>query len=169
MRLLPLIIGDLIPEENPNWINFMRLVTIVDYVCAPQTTIGIAGYLSDLIHEHHSHFKELYPNRPLTPKFHYMIHFPQWIAQLVHLITNYETTSSHNFSLCRHGPLIRMWCMRYEAKHRYFKCWANIMGNFKNIPKTLAKHHQRHLCYQLAESGSGNAFLSPRSSVGPST
>ena len=59
--------------------------------------------------------------------------------------------------------MIRSWCMRYEAKHHYFKRWATIMGNYKNIPKTLAMHHQRYLCYHLAD----NAFLTKQTSVGP--
>lgn len=70
---------------------------------------------------------------------------------------------------CRVGPLVRMWCMRYEAKHWYFKRWANIMGNFKNIPKTLAMQHQRYLCYQLAESGAKSSCLTPTISAGPDT
>ena len=65
----------------------------------------------------------------------------------------------------RHGPLSRMWSMRYEAKHRYFKRWAGIMGNFKNIPKTLAAHHQRYMCYKLLQAN----YLTTPASTGPST
>lgn len=64
----------------------------------------------------------------------------------------------------RHGPLIRMWCMRYEGKHRYFKRWAKIMGNFKNIAKTLAMHHQRNLCYELV---GGTSYLHSATTTGP--
>ena len=57
-----------------------------------------------------------------------------------------------------------MWCMRYEAKHRYFKRWAGIMGNFKNIPKSLVAHHQRYICYKLLQE---ETYLSAPESVGP--
>lgn len=40
--------------------------------------------------------------------------------------------------------------MRYEAKHKYFKKIAQILGNFKNIEKTVATRHQRHMCYKMA-------------------
>lgn len=40
--------------------------------------------------------------------------------------------------------------MRYEAKHSYFKHMARVLGNFKNIPLTLARRHQRYMCYQLS-------------------
>ena len=54
-------------------------------------------------------------------------------------------------SFCRCGPLSCMWCMRYEAKHSYFKHLAHVLGNFKNIPKTLAEHHQMYMCYHMAD------------------
>ena len=81
IRLLPLIIGDLVPQDDACWTNFVNLLTITDYVLAPQSTTGIAGYLEEMICEHHTQFKQLYPDRPLTPKFHYMIHLPHWIRQ----------------------------------------------------------------------------------------
>ena len=71
--------------------------------------------------------------------------------------------SPSSYFTCRHGPLITMWTMRYEAKHRYFKRWASIMGNFKNISKTLAVHHQKHLCYQMTT----NTYLTESISTGP--
>ena len=53
------------------------------------------------------------------------------------------------YSFCRCGPLKHMWCMRFEAKHSYFKHLARVVGNFKNIAKTLAHRHQHYMCYQL--------------------
>ena len=37
----------------------------------------------------------------------------------------------------RNGPLVRQWCMRFEAKHYYFKRLAKQLCNFKNLPKSL--------------------------------
>jgi len=39
--------------------------------------------------------------------------------------------------------------MRFEAKHKYFKKMAQTLGNFINIPKTLAHRHQRFMCYKM--------------------
>lgn len=50
----------------------------------------------------------------------------------------------------RYGPLSRVWCMRFEAKHKYFKKVGQKIGNFKNIAKTVATRHQRFSCYNLA-------------------
>lgn len=42
--------------------------------------------------------------------------------------------------------------MRFEAKHNYFKSLANNLGNYKNLPKTMATRHQRLMCYNLANN-----------------
>ena len=52
-------------------------------------------------------------------------------------------------SICRCGPVSHLWCMRFEAKHSYFKSMAQRVKNFRIIPKTLANRHQRLMCYYL--------------------
>ena len=47
----------------------------------------------------------------------------------------------------RFGPPSRYWCMRFEAKHSYFKSLAQRVKCFKNIAKTLADHQQNLMCY----------------------
>jgi len=42
--------------------------------------------------------------------------------------------------------------MRYEAKHSYFKRLAQITGNFKNIAKSLAGHHQQYMRYHMSNA-----------------
>ncbi len=44
---------------------------------------------------------------------------------------------------------MRLWCMRYEAKHSFFKHLSGILRNFKNISKTLAVRHQQYMCYHM--------------------
>ena len=64
------------------------------------------------------------------------------------------------FSLCRLGPLVRSWCMRFEAKHHYFKRLAISIGNYTNITYSLAKRHQEGLCYLPAsDSWRRNVFI----------
>ena len=47
------------------------------------------------------------------------------------------------------GPMSRLWCMRYEQKHQRYKRLAYIIGNFKNILKTIATRHQHDLASHL--------------------
>ena len=51
-------------------------------------------------------------------------------------------------SIFRIGPLVISWCMRMEAKNSYFKKVARI-SNYKNVPYSVAKRHQRLLCAYL--------------------
>ena len=83
-RLLPILVGDLVPEDDINWANYVLLLDIVGKVMASKTTRGEASYLTDHIAQHHAVFKQIYPNRPLTPKMHYMVHIPEWTVQWVH-------------------------------------------------------------------------------------
>uniref|UniRef100_A0A8C1PKJ5 Uncharacterized protein n=1 Tax=Cyprinus carpio TaxID=7962 RepID=A0A8C1PKJ5_CYPCA len=52
------------------------------------------------------------------------------------------------------GPLIRLWTMRFESKHTYFKQCARKLHNFKNVCATLAERHQLLQAYLSA----GNLF-----------
>lgn len=78
--------------------------------------------MSQLILEHHSYFKEIFPNELLLPKHHLLIHYPQ--------------------CLIKSGPFVRYWCMRFEARHNFFKEIGKVSRNYKNICKTLAKRFQ---------------------------
>lgn len=53
------------------------------------------------------------------------------------------------YYILRCGPLVHLWCMRYEAKHKYFKGIATVIGNYKNVEKTVASRHQRNMCYKM--------------------
>ena len=83
-RLLPILVGDLVPEDDINWANYVLLLEIVGVVMAPKMTRGEASSLAYRIKQHHAIFKEIYPNRPLTPKMHYMVHIPEWTIRWVH-------------------------------------------------------------------------------------
>ena len=64
--------------------------------------------------------------------------------------------------MCSIGPMVSTWCMRMEAKNSYFKRVAQI-GNFKNLPFTVAKRHQRLMCGYLQ----GKLFLYDDLEAGP--
>ena len=70
-RFLPLMIGDKVPEDDLHWENFLTHLSIVDYIFAPVCTTAIADYVSILVEDFLAEFKDLYPDRPLTPKMHF--------------------------------------------------------------------------------------------------
>ena len=77
----PLLVGDLVPEEDEKWENYLDLMTIVDYVFTPVTTPDKCSYLKFKIEEFASRFRELYLDRTLIPKMPYIIHIPSWTAR----------------------------------------------------------------------------------------
>ncbi len=81
VRFLPLLVGDLVPEGNDHWENFLQLAAIVDYVFAQVTSETLATYIGTLIEDYLVEFRRLYPDRRLTPKMHYMVHIPSWIVR----------------------------------------------------------------------------------------
>ncbi|KAK3910157.1 Ras-responsive element-binding protein 1, partial [Frankliniella fusca] len=46
------------------------------------------------------------------------------------------------------GPMIRLWCAKFEGRHRIFRKHSGVQNNFKNPPKTMAR------MFQLATLGS---------------
>jgi len=80
-RFLPLVIGHLIPEENPYWQNFIRLLEIMDYLFARKFSVEDCGYLETLISDHHIMFKELYPHVKITMIMHSIVHMPRLILE----------------------------------------------------------------------------------------
>ena len=80
--LLPLMIGDKVEEDSRKWECFMLQLLQITKICTAQlTSSALANYLSVLISEHHTLFKHCYPDVSLTPKSHYMVHFPRLLKQ----------------------------------------------------------------------------------------
>ena len=129
VRIFPLLIGDTIPQDDANWQVFLILCKILDILMCPWSSPDLCAYLQVLIREHHSSFIHVYSENLVTPKFHFLHHYPNQICQV--------------------GPMLRSWTMRHEAKLLFFKRVARI-GNFKNIAYSLAHRHQRLLCWELS-------------------
>ena len=124
LRNVPLLFGDLVEKNDSHWNVLLLLLQIVNIVFAPFVTEGMTVSLKYLIVEHHTLFKCVFPSKNLIPKHHFMVHYPRCIRNI--------------------GPLIHMWCMRYEGKHNFFK---RQMKCYKNLTLSLAKKHQHHMAY----------------------
>lgn len=85
-QLLPIMLGDKIPENDEHWENFLTLLDILDYLMAPVISSDEVAHLGTLIEHHHTQFSILYPNSSITPKFHYLTHYPEFIMRYVHIL-----------------------------------------------------------------------------------
>ena len=80
-RFLPLLVADMIPLDDENWENYLQLMKIMDYIFSPSTTEIIISTLRVLIEDFLHDFHNLYPERRITPKMHYLIHVPSWMLR----------------------------------------------------------------------------------------
>ena len=79
-RMLPLLIGDLIPVGDEYWDNFLCLLGIEEIVFAPVTSTQLAAYLAVQVEQYLNEFSDLHDRR-LIPKHHYMVHYPKQIVR----------------------------------------------------------------------------------------
>jgi len=128
-RILPFLVGDLIPRDNVQWQLYLQFREIAEIMFAPKLDKQFVHYLQLQISEFVSQFVIIFPGK-ITPKVHYLIHYPR--------------------SILRFGPLRHLWCMRFEAKHQYFKRVANIVHNFRNISYTPAHRHQLRQSFEFS-------------------
>ncbi|CAN7990081.1 unnamed protein product [Ixodes hexagonus] len=130
-RFFSLLLGDCIPKGNAVYEVYLALRAVVDVIFAPQVCCSADARLQVLVDDFYSAFKETFPGVNIIPKMHYLIHYTRLLL------------------LC--GPLSKLACMRFEAKHQFVKSIDRRTRNFKNICGTLSRRHQMHLMYALAQ------------------
>ena len=129
--LLPRIIGDYL-QEDVAWQIYLCMRDITDIVFASVVCKSSLSHLEGLIVVFLSKYAQEYGEKSLTPKFHYLVHYPSMLAKL--------------------GPLRPLWCMRYEGKHQYFKAIMTSIGNFINVTSTMSRRHQMRQCLEFSSS-----------------
>ncbi len=68
-RLLPLLVGHLVPVDNIYWELYLICREIGDIILAPRVQRSMLGYLKLRISDFLELFHELYPGK-MTPKCH---------------------------------------------------------------------------------------------------
>lgn len=130
LRLLPLLVGSVVPEGDKVWAVLMELKEVVELALCPSFTDETLDYFVCKISDHRQVLLEVFPEVRLRPKHHYVEHYPALVKCF--------------------GPLLHVWTMRFEAKHRFFKRVVRDTQNFKSILKTMAVRHQHMMAYHLA-------------------
>ncbi|KAE8744960.1 hypothetical protein FOCC_FOCC008372 [Frankliniella occidentalis] len=127
IRLLPLLIGDLIVDkEDEMWQLYLKFKGIVEFVFAPKITVSQVLYLRSIINEFLTSVQQLLP-QCLWPKAHLLSHYPDLILVF--------------------GPLIRLFTLRFESKHVFFKNVAKACRNHINFTYTLARKYMCRFAY----------------------
>ena len=89
---------------------------------AHKISIAATVYLKKAIKDHLTLFKTVHKDINITPKQLYLVQLPSLTLKF--------------------GPLIRSWCLRFEAKRAYFKDQARIIKNFKQLPLSLSRRYR---------------------------
>ncbi len=128
IKVFPIICGDLLANDR-YYQHFCKIIEIFralndhSYDNNKITNIEekIENYLQDL--------KILYPDKTLTAKHHFLIHYGGAIRS--------------------YGPPILYLTMRFEAKHSFFKKVYIVTHNSKNVTKSLVERNQENQLYFL--------------------
>lgn len=129
LRLLPLLIDDVVPENDDAWSVILDLKDIVELLASSTFSDESLCYLDAKISEHRKLLLNVFPGQKLKPKHHFLEHY-------AHLIRCF-------------GLLVDFWTFRFEAKHSFFKKVVRDVNNFKNILLTLSLRHELMLAYCL--------------------
>lgn len=116
--MFPLLIGDLIPQDDEPFLLIIQLLRIMDIVFSRRIKIEHTVMLEDMIRIFFIDFQKCFPHvRPIN-KFHHLVHYPDALRQ--------------------HGPAFNFSCMRYEAFHNKSKRIAMANHNFINISYSVS-------------------------------
>lgn len=97
-RILPLLVGDFVDEDDKHWQLYLQLMDIVDLIFCPKTSHDHASYVASLISDHHSVFCELYSGKTIIPKMHFMVHMPKLMIKYVSFTLCFLCTFVNHFS-----------------------------------------------------------------------
>ena len=114
--------------NDTRWKSIQLLIAIYFNCMAPEYTYGELRMLETMILKWHEMFAASYTAAFAKLKHHYALHIPLQLWLL--------------------GPAKTHWCMRFEAKHQWFKRLCQ-RTSWKNILVTLSMSHQLWIAWKL--------------------
>lgn len=116
----------------------------VNIMFASIVTNGTTFYLKHFIKYHYKLFKSLFSQKRLLPKHNFIAHDPLCIRKI--------------------GTLLYIWCMRFEAKHKFFfffflkDLWkiSKILQNYWKKQQQQPAYHWENFDFQKCEIGPVN-------------
>jgi hypothetical protein len=100
----------------------LNLRRVVELVVCPVLNSDVVAEMNDVIQEYVDRRVKTFPSEKLKPKHCFISHYPELSMEF--------------------GPPLRLWALRFESKHSYFKSCIRISRNFKNLTSSLANKHQ---------------------------
>lgn len=130
LRLIPLLLHNAVDSADEVYQAMLLMRRMVEFIAAPAVSLGQVACMKVTVEDYLERRHYLFPDIKLRPKHHYLSHY-----------------ASLTFKF---GPLIRLWTLRFESKHQYFKRCVRNSHNFVNVTKMLANRHQMFQAYLSA-------------------
>lgn len=119
IKYLPLMLKSLVPEKDLGWKFLLIISKLSDLLNKSSYSENDVTNLRRTITNHHKMFRRLFPTIAFTPKFHFLLHYPDIIKEM--------------------GPPRRNNCYMYEMKHKDLKKIARSVMSRKFLALTIAK------------------------------
>lgn len=129
-RHIPMLLFGLIPSDCEEMLLLKKLRRLISLFFNHGIQIGALPYMSIEIEGFLKSYLRICGH--LTPKFHYMLHYPRIIKAV--------------------GPLLNIACFGFEAMHQPLKRTARSSNNQINLPVTLHKKVEAKFCISLINS-----------------
>jgi len=126
--------------HHPKWKSLCCFCTYFHELMGTSFTLSELQTIERKQWRYLSVFIEAYGKEMVVPKFHFAGHMP--------------------FETWRYGPFRLLWCMRFEAKHQWFKRLCN-RTSWKNIMFTMAEQHQKWIAFKMSMFGKADASTAP--------
>ena len=81
LRLLPLMVGHLIPRGNTVWGIYIKLLQIVEMLCADESSNSDLLLLQDEIDTFFQNYADVFQNVCIKSQGHYLQHYPAMIRR----------------------------------------------------------------------------------------
>lgn len=140
-----ILIGDFIPNDDPVWQFLLSFFELVDDILCYEISDSLINQVKNKIENINKNFMTFF-KRKLTPKFHFLVHYPTIMKMS--------------------GPLRNLWCFKFENKHKEFKIYSHIITSRKNIAKSFS--HKQQIIFAdllLQPNVVQNIFNKPHSDV----
>lgn len=135
-RFLPLMIGSMVPRDDPVWQYLCSLLKIYDIVMLHDIPLELIEEFRKLVEFHHYKYVYLFQDS-LKPKHHNIVHYATAVTMS--------------------GSLRRQWGMRCEAKHKEAKQYCRVNYNKRNICSSLITKFS----FKYAFDVFNNQFITP--------
>lgn len=137
LRLLPLMIAfvtgeERLPVDGQLYVSIISdLIELVQLIMAETISEADVAGLQNQISDWLLRLREVYPDFHMTPKFHYLVHYPSEIK--------------------KHGPPTKYCTIRFESKHQELKAFLRSSKNRRNVCLTMARKHQLRMCTTFSD------------------